>query len=175
LPDFKSGAFNHSATHPSIPAATGYCNHSLHGTSSGPIITENNKMATTVETGFSNVDASRDAENLVEYLGLAAKHLASHRRAGYEMRRLRLGAAALEVGCGAGEACIELAGLVSPSGRVAGVVPSDAMLGAARRTVDAGGPLCEEGLISRGGGRILHSQGSAALGKTRSGGPADIC
>jgi hypothetical protein len=38
-----------------------------------PIITENNEMATTVETGFSNVDAGRDARDLVEYLGFAAQ------------------------------------------------------------------------------------------------------
>jgi ubiquinone/menaquinone biosynthesis C-methylase UbiE len=100
-------------------------------------------MTTTVETGFSNVDASRDAGNLVEYLGLAAKHLASHRRAGYEMLRLRPGAAVLDVGCGAGEVCVDLAGLVSPSGRVAGIDPSDAMLGAARRAADASRCLIE--------------------------------
>jgi ubiquinone/menaquinone biosynthesis C-methylase UbiE len=104
--------------------------------SSDPIITENNAMATMVETGFSNVDASRDAGNLVDYLGLAAKHLANHRRSGYEMLRLRPGAAVLDVGCGAGEVCVELAAMVAPSGRVVGIDPSDAMLGAARRTAD---------------------------------------
>lgn len=94
-------------------------------------------MATMVETGFSNVDASHDAGNLVDYLALAAKHLANHRRAGYEMLRLQPGAAVLDVGCGAGEVCVELAALVAPSGRVVGIDPSDAMLGAARRTADA--------------------------------------
>jgi ubiquinone/menaquinone biosynthesis C-methylase UbiE len=98
---------------------------------------ENNNMATTIETGFSDVDASCDAGDLVDYLGLAAKHLAEHRRGAYGMLRLRPGAAVLDVGCGAGEVCVELAALVAPSGRVVGIDPSDAMLAAARRTADA--------------------------------------
>lgn len=49
----------------------------------------------------------------------------------------------LDVGCGAGEVCVELAGMVAPSGRVVGIDPSDAMLGAARRTADASRPSIE--------------------------------
>ena len=51
------------------------------------------------------------------------------------MLRLRPGDAVLDVGCGAGEVCVELATRVGTKGRVAGVDLSEAMLEAARRTV----------------------------------------
>lgn len=94
-------------------------------------------MTTAAQAGFSNVDANRDAGDLVDYLALAAKHLGERRRAGYEMLHLRPGAAVLDVGCGAGEVCVELAARVGPSGRVAGIDPSDTMLAAARRAAEA--------------------------------------
>lgn len=49
----------------------------------------------------------------------------------------------LDVGCGAGEVCVELAAHVGPSGRVAGIDPSDAMLGVARRTAESSGLAIE--------------------------------
>ncbi len=84
-------------------------------------------------TGFSDVDGSTRAEDLVEYLAVLADRLADARREGYGMLRLNAGAAVLDVGCGAGEVCVELAGLVGPRGRVAGIDPSEAMIAAARR------------------------------------------
>ena len=94
-------------------------------------------MTAAVDSGFSNVDASRDAEDLVGYLALAAEHLADRRRAEYEMLRLEPGSAVLDVGCGAGEVCVDLAARVGPSGRVVGVDPSEAMLSAARQAAEA--------------------------------------
>ena len=94
-------------------------------------------MTSAAQAGFSNVDANRDAGDFVDYLALAAKHLAERRRVGYEMLRLGPGAAVLDVGCGAGEVCVELAERVGPSGRVAGIDPSETMLAAARRAAEA--------------------------------------
>lgn len=84
-------------------------------------------------TGFSDVDGSTRAEDLVDYLTVLADRLADARREGYGMLRLDAGAAVLDVGCGAGEVCVELASLVGPRGRVAGIDPSEAMIAAARR------------------------------------------
>jgi ubiquinone/menaquinone biosynthesis C-methylase UbiE len=88
----------------------------------------------TKSTGFSDVDGSARAEALVDYLAILADRLAAARRAGYEMLRLAPGASVLDVGCGGGEVCVELAARVGPSGRVAGIDPSETMIAAARRT-----------------------------------------
>ena len=65
------------------------------------------------------------------------------RRQGYDLMRLRPGDAVLDVGCGAGEVCVELAAIVGARGRVAGVDLSEAMVEAARRTVAASGRAIE--------------------------------
>ena len=88
-------------------------------------------------TGFSDVDGSTRAEHLVDYLAVLADRLAGARREGYAMLRLLPGAAVLDVGCGAGEVCVELAMRVGPHGKVAGIDPSEAMIAAARRAADA--------------------------------------
>jgi SAM-dependent methyltransferase len=83
--------------------------------------------------GFSDVDKSGRSEALIEYLAVMPREVAERRRQGYELLRLRPGAAVLDVGCGAGEVCIELAPRVGAVGRVAGVDLSEAMIDAARR------------------------------------------
>lgn len=88
-------------------------------------------------TGFSDVDGSAREAELIDCLALYADRLAVARRDGYAMLRLFLGAAVLDVGCGAGEVCVELAARVGPAGRVAGIDPSEAMIAAARRAADA--------------------------------------
>jgi ubiquinone/menaquinone biosynthesis C-methylase UbiE len=88
-------------------------------------------------TGFSDVDGSDRADELVDYLSLLAERLADTRREGYAMLRIGSGSSVLDVGCGTGEACIELAGIVGSEGGVVGVDPSETMIGAARRAADA--------------------------------------
>ena len=95
------------------------------------------------QTGFADVDGSGRSEALVDYLALVAQHVGEFRRAGYDMLRLRPGDAVLDVGCGAGEVCAELAARVGEQGRVAGVDLSEAMVEAARRTVKASGHAVE--------------------------------
>lgn len=90
-------------------------------------------MTETGRTGFSNVDAAADSGELVDYLALAADRLTQQRRAGFEMLRLAEGSAVLDVGCGAGEVCVELAARVGTSGSVTGIDPSEAMIAAAKR------------------------------------------
>ena len=91
------------------------------------------------QTGFADVDGSGRADALVDYLGLVAQHVGEFRREGYDRLRLRPGAAVLDVGCGAGEVCVELAARVGTGGRVAGVDLSEAMVGSARKAVAASG------------------------------------
>jgi ubiquinone/menaquinone biosynthesis C-methylase UbiE len=82
---------------------------------------------------FSNVDASDGARDLLDYLARLAKRLAGLRREDYPVLGLQAGSALLDVGCGAGEVCVELASVVGPRGRVAGIDPSEAMIDTARR------------------------------------------
>lgn len=90
-------------------------------------------------TGFSDVDGSDRAAELVEYLALLADQLVDARRHGYAMLRLAPGSSVLDVGCGTGGACVELARIVGRVGRVAGIDSSEAMIAAARRTALAEG------------------------------------
>jgi SAM-dependent methyltransferase len=93
----------------------------------------------TFSTGFSDVDASDRAPELVDYLGRAARQLATMRNDDYARLRLEPGHAVLDVGCGAGDVCVELAGRVGPSGRVCGVDVSEAMVAAARAAAGQAG------------------------------------
>jgi ubiquinone/menaquinone biosynthesis C-methylase UbiE len=94
------------------------------------------------DTGFSNVDASARADDLVDYLGRLARMLDVYRREDYPQLQLAPGARVLDVGCGAGEVCVELAARVGSAGRVAGVDPSAAMIEAARqRTAGVAPPI----------------------------------
>jgi len=92
--------------------------------------------------GFSDVDKSERAGELVAYLGRLSELLAEMRRIDYPRLGLGPGSRVLDVGCGAGEVCVELAGLVGPAGRVCGVDLSEAMLDAARAAArNAGAPV----------------------------------
>lgn len=93
--------------------------------------------------GFSDVDRSGRSEDLVEYLARAAQLLVKRRQQGYEMLRLQPGASVLDVGCGAGEVCVDLANRVGPQGRVVGVDLSETMIDASRRTVGQAGLAVE--------------------------------
>ena len=86
----------------------------------------------TTTTGFSDVDRSGRSAELVDYLTLLASRLCDFRREGYEMLGLRSGTAFLDVGCGAGEVCVEIAAQVGSEGRVAGIDRSAAMIDAAQ-------------------------------------------
>lgn len=93
----------------------------------------------TPTTGFSDVDASGRSEELVDYLARLARITADLRREGYAFAGLQAGHAVLDVGCGAGEVCVEMSGLVGPTGRVAGVDLSAAMIDAAKASAQAAG------------------------------------
>ena len=89
--------------------------------------------------GFSDVDTSQRAEELVSYLGRVAEHLGGWRREDYSRLDVKPGAAVLDVGCGAGEVSIELARLVGPEGRVCAVDVSEAMITAAKTSAEKAG------------------------------------
>lgn len=84
-------------------------------------------------TGFSDVESSDRAPELVAYLRRLAEQLAEVRRRDFERLRLQPGAAVLDAGCGAGEVCVELAAQVGPQGRVFGIDPSSSMIAAAQQ------------------------------------------
>jgi ubiquinone/menaquinone biosynthesis C-methylase UbiE len=92
---------------------------------------------------WSHVDKSGRAEELVDFLGRMSRLLGEFRQESYEMLRLHSENCALDVGCGAGEACVELAARVGPRGRVVGVDLSVAMVEAARRAAVAAGSSVE--------------------------------
>lgn len=101
------------------------------------------QTAMTQQTGFSDVDGSNRARELVDYLAAMAVRLADVRRQDYESLQLQDGSAALDVGCGAGEVCVELAARVGARGRVTGLDPSEAMIAAARRAAVRSGRTIE--------------------------------
>jgi SAM-dependent methyltransferase len=81
---------------------------------------------------FSDVDASGQAEAAERYLRAAADRAAATRRAGYELLGVAESWSVLDVGCGLGEVCADLAELVGLSGRVVGVDVSAEMITRAR-------------------------------------------
>jgi ubiquinone/menaquinone biosynthesis C-methylase UbiE len=92
---------------------------------------------------WPHVDKSGRAEELVDLLGRMSRLLGKFRQESYEPLRLHSESCVLDVGCGAGEACVELAAKVGPRGRVAGVDLSVAMAEAARRAAIAAGSSVE--------------------------------
>lgn len=90
-------------------------------------------------TGFSDVDASGKSAELVEYLIFLADRMAQMRRQGLDLLNLEAGAAVLDVGCGVGEVCVELARRAGPHGRVAGIDLSQAMIRKAMELSGASG------------------------------------
>ncbi len=95
------------------------------------------------QTGFADVDSSGRSRELVDYLALVAQNMGDLRLGGYDMLRLAPGSAVLDVGCGVGEVCVELAARVGTAGKVAGVDLSEAMIEAARKTVSASGTAAD--------------------------------
>lgn len=88
---------------------------------------------------FSDVDATGNSDYFIQYLGQAAALLATLRREDLDQIGLQSSASVLDVGCGAGEVCVELARRVGPTGRVVGVDVSHAMVEAARKSAAAAG------------------------------------
>ena len=86
----------------------------------------------TTTTGFSDFDRSGRSAELVDYVALLASRLSDFRRESYELLELRRGTVFLDVGCGAGEVCVEIADQVGAEGRVAGIDLSAAMIEAAQ-------------------------------------------
>jgi ubiquinone/menaquinone biosynthesis C-methylase UbiE len=83
-------------------------------------------------SAFSDVDRADRPEEFVEYLDVAAAMLAERRRLRYPLLGLAPGGSVLDAGCGAGEVCAELRGIVGSDGRVVGVDASATMIDTAR-------------------------------------------
>ena len=94
-------------------------------------------------TGFEDVDASGRSEQLVDYLIFLADRMADNRRRGLEMLNLQAAAVVLDVGCGAGEVCVDLARRVGPLGRVVGIDFSETMIRKARERAASSGQHVE--------------------------------
>jgi ubiquinone/menaquinone biosynthesis C-methylase UbiE len=99
-------------------------------------------------TGFSDVDTSGKSEELADYLTFLADRMAEVRRQGLEMLDLQAGATVLDVGCGAGEVCADLARLVGPRGRVVGIDASEAMIQKARGRAASSGQNIDFEVVS---------------------------
>lgn len=82
--------------------------------------------------GFSDVDGTGEAGGYAGYLELLARRFVDRRLRHYPGLALRPGDAVLDAGCGTGEVCGDLARIVGPQGRVAGVDLSEAMVSRAR-------------------------------------------
>lgn len=90
---------------------------------------------------FDDVDRSGEQAKFLAFLdridGIA--DVRERRARSYSMLGVRPGEQVLEVGCGIGTACIEMAALVGPQGSVRGIDLSEAMVAEARhRAVKAG-------------------------------------
>ena len=77
---------------------------------------------------MSDVDAASDPTAMVSYLDQMAAAIGDRRRASYQLLDLREGQRFLDVGCGAGEVLIDVAGLVGRTGRVSGVDLAETMV-----------------------------------------------
>ena len=95
------------------------------------------QMSATI--GFSDVDASGRSEELLKYLIFLADRMTEIRQQGLERVNLQTGAAVLDVGCGVGEMCVDVARHVGPRGRVVGVDASEVMIREAQRRAAASG------------------------------------
>lgn len=87
--------------------------------------------------GFSDVDGTGEPDGYAGYLALLARRFAGRRQQRYPRLALRAGDAVLDAGCGTGEVCADLARIVGPEGRVAGVDISLAMVTMARERAAA--------------------------------------
>jgi len=85
-------------------------------------------------SGFAGVDAAGDANSFVTYLDLihSMPFFKDCKRRSYEERRIRPGAAVLEIGCGNGVDATILAGMAGAGGKVIGIDVSRTMLSSAQ-------------------------------------------
>jgi SAM-dependent methyltransferase len=88
---------------------------------------------------MSDVDAASDPTAMVSYLDEMAAAVRDRRLATYELLDLREGQRFLDVGCGAGEVLIDVAGLVGAAGRVSGVDLAETMVETTRTQLRAAG------------------------------------
>ena len=96
---------------------------------------------TPASSGWREVDASGDAEDMMSYLDRAATATSALRAESFSLLRLTEGGIVMDAGCGTGVAALELADLVGPSGLVHAIDPSSAMVDrtaerAAGRSID---------------------------------------
>ena len=91
--------------------------------------------------GFSSVDQQREPARLVAGMDETGQWPAVRRLREWERAQLAItgGDKILDVGCGAGDVLIELAGLAGPAGRGVGIDASEQMLTAARARAAAAG------------------------------------
>jgi mycothiol synthase len=92
---------------------------------------------------FRDVDAAGDPVSLAEQLeGVGSvSFVAAEKRRSLELLGLAPGASVLDVGCGTGSDLAALAAIVGPTGRVAGLERSAALIAAARAARRDGGPI----------------------------------
>jgi SAM-dependent methyltransferase len=102
--------------------------------------------------GFRDVDGAEDAEAYLAYLDSVGSVFRDVIAFGVEALRLRAGGAVLDVGCGHGACLALLAQQVGPTGRVAGLDASAAMVAAAHRRMAALGVAAE---VQRGDAHVL--------------------
>ena len=91
--------------------------------------------------GFTDVDAQPDPGFLVAGMDATAQWPAVQRLRAWERERLTVepGHQVLDVGCGAGDVIIALAGVVGDEGKAVGIDASDEMLSAASQRASAAG------------------------------------
>jgi len=123
-------------------------------------------------THFEKVDQSTDPKYFIEFVD--SRRMIEGKREIKELilsqLDLRPGAHVLDIGCGTGDDAREIAGLVSPSGRVVGIDTSEAMIAEAKRRAAGCAPslpkMQENPLFSR----LARGRGHAALrGRAASG------
>lgn len=83
-------------------------------------------------TEFSDVDASGRPSDMIAYLDGVTRFVAEGKRASFAGLELQAGSSVVDVGCGAGDDVRMLCEIVGPSGFVAGVDSSAAMVDEAR-------------------------------------------
>ena len=86
---------------------------------------------------FSDVDAVGAADRAATYLATAAERVAQTRKESYHLLAVGAGDSVLDVGCGLGEVCADLADLVGHTGTVVGVDLSQALIERARQQWEA--------------------------------------